>query len=482
LLERMREFLARQQDTTAPQPEIAAELDWPVLNEELREIIAEAGAQLETLRTDFAALEAALPKRREYLQRLAGREEVRRAQIDPQLFSPAELDARVEAVRKNIAVLENRFDQNLSRLEAGVAAAEAAPGKNLDKLTQDVNELSGLLLELTVEQARARIDAITFEPVKLSAVQALAIASRYRLDWMNARSQLVDTWRLITFNANALRGDLNIVVEGDIANVGDNPFDLSGKNGSLSMGVQYDPPLTRLAERNVYRQSLIEYNQARRNYYQYVDRVYQGLRNTLRTIELNEVNFELRRAAVMVAISQVDITQLRLQEPPRPGVETQFSVTTARDLVQSLSDLLLVQNDFLSVWVNYEVQRLNLEFDLGLMEIDGYGLRIEQDIPYDAILACLGNPPTPVDPDADVNGDSENLPQGEELPPGVPTEGHPPGLELMPDIDPGLQEPLPPPDDPGGAQLAPRDPAVVPAAFVEEPAAPRRLPSPMKTE
>ena len=31
---------------------------------------------------------------------------------------------------------------------------------------------------------------------------------------------------------------------------------------------------------------------------------------------------------------------------------------TARDLVQSLSDLLNVQNDFLSVWVNYEVQRM----------------------------------------------------------------------------------------------------------------------------
>ena len=33
--------------------------------------------------------------------------------------------------------------------------------------------------------------------------------------------------------------------------------------------------------------------------------------------------------------------------------------------MQSLSDLLNVQNDFLSVWVNYEVQRLALDFDLG---------------------------------------------------------------------------------------------------------------------
>lgn len=479
LLERLREFQTRLRENAAAQPDLAVELDWPLVSDQLRGIIVQTEHQMEVVQQDFAALEAALPKRRAHLLRLAGRDEVRRAQIDPQLFSPAELDARAETVRRNIGLLQNRFDNTLAKLEQGIEISEGIPGGNVSELTESVSDLSSLLLELTIEQARARIDAITFDPIELSSVQALAIASRYRLDWMNARANLVDSWRLITFNANALQSDLNILVEGDIANQNDNPFSLSGKNGSLSMGVQWDPPLTRLAERNVYRQSLIEYSQARRNYYQYVDRVYQGLRNTLRTIALNEVNFELRRAAVMVAISQVDITQLRLEEPPKPGVEGQFGATTARDLVQSLSDLLNVQNDFLSVWVNYEVQRLNLEWDLGLMELDGRGLRIEQDIPYQAIVECLGNPPTPIDPNTDVNGDAENLPSGEELPPGMPTEGHPPGLELMPDIDPGLTEPLPSPDDSGGARSSPRDPAIVPIAYNKIAAEPRRLPTPL---
>ena len=46
----------------------------------------------------------------------------------------------------------------------------------------------------------------------------------------------------------------------------------------------------------------------------------------------------------------------------------------ARDLVNALIDLLNVQNDFLSVWVDHEVQRLNLDFDLGTMELDGNGI------------------------------------------------------------------------------------------------------------
>jgi hypothetical protein len=205
---------------------------------------------------------------------------------------------------------------------------------------------------------------------------------------MNARASLVDSWRLIYFNANDLLSDLDLVFSGDIGNVGDNPFDFRSSRGRLQVGLEFDAPLTRLAERNTYRQSLIEYQQARRGYYQFRDRIYLGLRNTLRQVRLNEVNFELRRAAVQLAIAQVDLTQLRLSEPPRPGEVSELGATTARDLVQSLADLLNVQNDFLSVWVNYEVQRLNLDFDLGIMELDSDGLRIEHNVPLSAFLAC----------------------------------------------------------------------------------------------
>src|SRR5690606_24633244 len=150
-----------------------------------------------------------------------------------------------------------------------------------------------------------------------------------------------------------------------------------------------DAPLTRLAERNVYRQSLIEYQQARRSYYQFRDSTYLSLRNTLRQIRLNEINLELRRAAVQLAISQVDLTQIRLSEPPMPGETSELSNTTARDLVQSLSDLLNVQNDFLSVWVNCEVQQLGLELDLGVMELDSKGMRIDAKTPYAELLKEL---------------------------------------------------------------------------------------------
>ncbi len=242
---------------------------------------------------------------------------------------------------------------------------------------------------LSLVQAGARLEVVSFEPIELTNEQALAIAAVHRQDWMNARANLVDAWRLIFFNANDLRGFLNLVFSGDIGNVGDNPFDLRGSRGRLRMGVEFDAPLTRLAERNIYRQSLIEFQQARRTYYQFRDGIYQSLRNTLRQIRLNELNFELRRAAVQLAISQVDLTQMRLSEPPQPGETAQFDNNTARDLVQALGDLLNVQNDFLSVWVNHEVQLLSLELNLGVMELMPNGLRIDNQVPFETYLINL---------------------------------------------------------------------------------------------
>ena len=274
-----------------------------------------------------------------------------------------------------------------SRLEQMEREGQVDPAALLPEVIDAMATLSGRLLELSLVQAAARLDAIYFAPVELTDDEAILIASAYRRDWQNARAALVDSWRLIYFNANALLSDLNLIFSGDIGNVGDNPFRIRDTTGRLRVGMQWDPPMTRLAERNVYRQSLIEYQQARRNYYTFRDRVAQGLRANLRQTRLNEINFELRRAAVLVAISQVDLTQLRLSQPPQPGVETQFGDTTARDLVQSLSDLLNVQNDFLSVWVNYEVQRQALDFDLGVMELDDAGVRREHEAPLTAYIA-----------------------------------------------------------------------------------------------
>jgi len=345
--------------------------------------------RLDSVHKDLEQLKAIIPQRRQDLQRLVKRPEVEQTHIDPELFSVEKFDERVEHRRTELANLETQLKQSWADFDRLATSDQQLDKEGFDSLIGVLTNISSQLLELSLTQAAVRLESIRFNPIELSPEQALAIASAFRRDWMNARAALVDAWRLIYFNANDLLSNLDVVFSGDIGNTTDNPFSLRDTNGRLRVGLEFDAPLTRLAERNVYRQSLIEYQQARRGYYQFRDGVYLGLRNILRQLRLNEVNFELRRAAVHVAISQVDLTQLRLYEPPKPGETLQLSNTTARDLVQSLADLLNVQNDFLSVWVNYEVQRLNLDFDLGVMELTPDGQRIENNAPPQVYLNGL---------------------------------------------------------------------------------------------
>ena len=77
--------------------------------------------------------------------------------------------------------------------------------------------------------------------------------------------------------------------------------------------------------------------------------------------------------AVLSAIDQVDTNRRIQDQPVRAGTAPQVGVTAARDAVSALSDLLNAQNDFLSVWVNYEVLRRVLDRDLGTMQLDPDG-------------------------------------------------------------------------------------------------------------
>ena len=141
------------------------------------------------------------------------------------------------------------------------------------------------------------------------------------------------------------------------------------------MGVRFDAPFTRLLERNNYRQVLIDYQQARRGYYQFVDRVSQQLRDNIRSADLNELNFETRRVAVLSAITQVvlnDEIQTLNEERGQPQ-----GITAARDTVQALSDLQDAQDAFMGVWITYEVNRRFVDYNLGTMQLDEFGVWID---------------------------------------------------------------------------------------------------------
>jgi outer membrane protein TolC len=341
----------------------------------IEQLKPEIDRQIATLKADLANLEVSVPSRVEQLLRLKARTEEQQADVDPRIYDVEIFKARVQQLAIRPDALQEDFDKSWSELKMLPDQFEMLKDDEARKeLATLATEMSGRLLELSLDQAAARLEGITLSPIDVQPAAGIEIARANRLDWMNARANLVDAWRQIEFNGNALEADLDLVISGEAGRVGPNGSGLDVENGELRFGLQFDSPITRLAERNRYRETLINYQRARRDYMLFEDRVAQSIRNTLRIVELSQLNFEVRRAAVQGAIAQVDLARLRVSPPPKPGRAATFSPTTARDLVSALSDLLDAQNDFLNVWVNYEVLRMLVDFELGTMRLNEDGL------------------------------------------------------------------------------------------------------------
>ena len=353
--------------------------------ERLKEVLPARRAALEQLSAEYSG-----PLTPE--QKLAIDSQTRLpVDIDPAILDVKRLDRLTDQLEREQQRLTAQFETYVTPLEGffqqlnQLLNADPKPSPAdlysqvestlLYKVPGLISDLNSDILDLSLVQARARADSIELISVDMPSDEALQIASEYRRDWMNARGSLMDAWRAIAFVANDLEGVLDLVVEGDLDTVGDNPLNFRSTTGHMRFGMRFDAPLTRLLERNQYRQVLIDYQQAKRNYYQYIDGVSQTLRGALRTLMLNELNFESRRIAVLSAIDQIvlnDEIQTLVEERG-----TAQGVTAARDIADALRSLQQAQDDFMGVWATYEVNRRFLDFHLGTMELDENGQWID---------------------------------------------------------------------------------------------------------
>lgn len=288
---------------------------------------------------------------------------------------------QLSLLRDQFKSLEMRFDgirESSKKVRDQLAPDELGAAHRL--LVSQYEELSEILLELGFNQAGVRLEAIVLAPVKIDSELAFRIAQTNRLDIMNQRAEVVDQWRFIAFNANRLEADLNIELNGSIGTLDRNIVKFRDQTGSFSASVRFDAPITRLAERNIYRQALIDYQRVRRNYIQFEDTVNATLRSILRSVALFEQEIELRRQAMRIAIRQMDLNQLRLKEPPRVGVGGGAQGDPVRDLLGAFSDFLETQNGVMNTYLSYQALRMQLYRDLGIVRFDENGMWVDEPL------------------------------------------------------------------------------------------------------
>ncbi len=299
---------------------------------------------------------------------------------------PAEIAvfrSEMEQERDKLAQIKKRYASFAATMDAiDQRIGQEPPGESIRKIVEWIGDFDRLVEEASLVQARARLESVILDPVKLDPHRALDIALANRLDVMNNRAALVDSWRLIAFNANSLQSNVTVGFNADMTTTGENPVKFRSQTGSMRASLQVDPPFTRLLERNNYRQALVDYSQDRRQFIQFVDGIHQSMRNLIRNLEQLQTNLEIQRRAVAISIRRVDLTRENLSQPKPPAAPgekpQQFGDTAAMDLLNALSDLRNTQNNFMSVWLNHYATRMILDRDLGTMQLDENGRWIDR--------------------------------------------------------------------------------------------------------
>lgn len=353
-----------------------------------------------------------------------------------------ELDKVIESI---ITVSENLSDFESSRERFSEIAAVLLSSQDL---IAGINEN---VLAIQIVQAKARTQSVVLPEVDLETRDAVEIARQNRRDWLIRKASLVDTWRRIELVADDLESLLNLSLSGDVRNpnASQNPFALHSSTGNLRASLIWDAPITRVQERNNYRQILIQYQQARRAYYQYEDGIWLSLRTALRQVLQSQLAFEIQRFAVQNAALQISVNEDIRQINETLGQGS--GPTAARDSLQGINDFLGTQSQLIGLYATFESRRRVLDRDLGTMQIDAEGLWIDPGpITLDTVGGELGRAIMEF-----------GLEEGEELIPN--------GMEIAPSLEVVPSDQLPAYDANAASSLQNPLPPVFPAPMISPP-------------
>jgi len=207
---------------------------------------------------------------------------------------------------------------------------------------------------------------------------AARIALEFRLDLMNQRAALYDSWRQIAVTANALKGYLNVSLTNQIFTPPNttNPFGFLDQAKQFNLVFNGELPLIRLAERNQFRIALINYQAARRTLQNREDLVKNQLRTDIRSAQTNYVQYEIARRNFVLNIRLKDQAFEAIIAPPQGGAasggvgQAANAATQTTNLINFQQRLIGSEQTLVNEWQQYQLSRLSIYRDLGTLPYD----------------------------------------------------------------------------------------------------------------
>ncbi len=207
-------------------------------------------------------------------------------------------------------------------------------------------------------------------PLEIDESTAIRLALDNRLDLRTALGEVYDAQRQVVVQADRLRGELTLLGSADIGasrSVGSATRDdaeLRFNEGFYSALLTLDLPFERTAERNAYRNSFINLERAVRDVQTLEDQIKLSVRGELRDLLEFRETLKIQAQSVVVAEKRVKSTNLFL-EAGRAAI---------LDMVDAQDDLLSAQNSLTRAVINYRIAELEVQQDMGLLQVDESGL------------------------------------------------------------------------------------------------------------
>lgn len=281
---------------------------------------------------------------------------------DSLIFQQQRIAERLGELLVEAEALQDEVDNAVTNTNAALGIAEFAA--NEDLLQKTIERIDGLLdvAERSLAETNAGLTS-----VEISTDDAMFTALLSRFDLMNRRGVLADDWRQIKLAADDLKSILNLSASQSIFTESDinSPLAFTLDDSQTRVSARFDAPLNRRAQRNAFRERLIDYQASRRGLMAFEDNIKLAVRNDLRGLNLSKEQYLLGVTSAALARERSVTTALQL----RLGV----SGVTARDFLESQTAYARALSDVAARHIDYVVARIQLFLDMELMSLDEQG-------------------------------------------------------------------------------------------------------------
>jgi outer membrane protein TolC len=265
-------------------------------------------------------------------------------------------DAKIELDPNELETLVMPTKQIISQFAADENQPQTEAG------TQESNDLVVELLEPDYKNAG---------PLEIEEPAAVKLAFENRLDLKATDGKVYDAQRAVVVAADALGAELTLFGSAQtgarrskVSDATSIDAQMRGDKGVSSALLTMNLPVERTAESLDYRNSFIALEQAVRDVQILEDSIKSDIRNAQRDLLEARERMGIQAKSVYVAQKRVKSVNMFLDA----------GRAQTRDLLEAQDALLSAQNSLTAAVVNYRIAELNIQRDMGVLQVDEKGL------------------------------------------------------------------------------------------------------------